>query len=201
MITATATGVEVRLPRSDELQEADIAGTLAHLLPDIVTGAWTAPDTDLWLRPGQPHPHALAGAAIRQTVASDARNTALLSQVLTAAVLDVALGIIRDLDEVRALSRALADDIAARADSEGPAIDLMHAHARAIVLSHAHTLELTRAEVIARTCAASPELAVRTLDIAPARASGRGHHRRTPRTSSSAPGNGPSASPRPSTRT
>jgi hypothetical protein len=124
---------------------------------------------DLWVRHGQPHPHELTGAAIRQTVAADARNTALLPQVLTAAVLDIALGIIRDLDDVRALSRALAEDLAARANSEGRPIDLMHAHARAIVLSHAHTLELTRADAIARTCAASPEL-VRTLDIAPARA-------------------------------
>ena len=168
-ITATATGVEVRLPRGDELQESDVSATMAHVLPDIVTGAWTAPDMDLWVRPGQRHPHELTGAAIRQTVAVDVRNTSLLPQVLTAAVLDVALGIIRDLDDVRALARALGEDVAARANSEGRPIDLMHAHARAIVLSHAHTLELTRADAITRTCAASPEL-VRVLDIAPARA-------------------------------
>ena len=89
--------------------------------------------------------------------------------MLTAAVLDVALGIIRDLDDVRALTRALSDDIAARANSEGRPVDLMHAHARAIVLSHAHTLELTRSDAISRTRAAGPEL-VRTLDMAPASA-------------------------------
>ena len=168
-ITATATGVEARLPRGDELQEADISSTLAHLLPDVVTGAWTAPEMDLWVRPGLPHPHELTGAAIRHTVAADARNTSLQSQVLTAAVLDVALGIIRDLDDVRALSRALADDITARANSEGRPVDLMHAHARAIVLTHAHALELTRSDAITRTRAAGPEL-VRTLDLAPASA-------------------------------
>ena len=69
----------------------------------------------------------------------------------------------------RALSHALADDIAARANSEGRPVDLMHAHARAIVLSHAHTLELTRSDAISRTRAAGPEL-VRTLDMAPAHA-------------------------------
>jgi hypothetical protein len=168
-ITATATGVEVRLPRGDELQEADISSTLNHLLPAVVTGAWTAPEMDLWVRPGLPHPHELTGAAIWHTVAADARNTALLPQVLTAAVLDVALGIIRDLDDVRALTRALADDLAARANSEGRPVKLMHAHARAIVLTYAHALELTRSDAITHTRAAGPDL-VRTLDLAPASA-------------------------------
>ncbi len=43
----------------------------------------------------------------------------MLPQVLTAAVLDVALQIIRDLDDVRALSGALAGDLTARANSDG----------------------------------------------------------------------------------
>jgi hypothetical protein len=179
-ITATATGAEVRLPRAGELSEPDIAGPLAQQLPAVVTSAWTAPDealapglapgaAGLWVRPGLPHPHELTGAALRQTVAADARNTSLLPQVLTAAVLDVALGIVRDLEDVRALSRALADDITARANSEGRPVDLMHAHARAIVLAHAHALELTRSDAIARTRAAGPDL-IRTLDMAPAHA-------------------------------
>ncbi|WP_187365650.1 NACHT domain-containing protein [Trebonia kvetii] len=168
-ITATATGVEVRLPRGDELQEADIASTLGHLLPDVVTSAWTAPELDLWVRPGLPHPHELTGGALRHTVAADTRSTALLPQVLTAAVLDVALGIIRDLDDVRALSGALSGDIAARANSEGRPVDLMHAHARAIALTYAHALELARSDAITRTRAAGLEL-VRTLDLAPASA-------------------------------
>ncbi len=121
------------------------------------------------MRPGLPHPHELTGAALRHTVAADARSTALLPQVLTAAVLDVALGIIRDLDDVRALSRALSGDIAARANSEGRPVDLMHAHARAIALTYAHALELARSDAITRTRAAGPEL-VRTLDLAPASA-------------------------------
>ena len=34
----------------------------------------------------------------------------------------------------------------------------MHAHAHAIVLTYAHALELTRADVITHTCAADPGL-------------------------------------------
>ncbi len=171
----------MRLPRAGELSEPDIAGPLDQQLPAVVSSAWTAPEdgvspgaglvagASLWVRPGLPHPHELAGAALRQAVAADARNTSLLPQVLTAAVLDVAIAIIRDLEDVRALSRALADDITARANSEGRPVDLMHAHARAIVLAHAHALELTRSEAIARTRAAGPDL-IRTLDMAPAHA-------------------------------
>jgi hypothetical protein len=168
-ITATATGIEVRLPRHNELQEGDIASALTRQFPAIVTGAWTQPNLGLWVRPGQPHPHELTGTAIRQAIAADVKNTAMLPQILTAAVLDVALTIARDLDDVRALSSALADDITARANSGGRAVDLMHAHARAIVLSHAHALDLTRADAITHTCAADSDL-VRTLDLAPARA-------------------------------
>ena len=69
-ITATATGIEVRLPRHDELQEEAIASALTGELPASVTSAWTQPLTaagpafapGLWLRPGQPHPHELTGA-------------------------------------------------------------------------------------------------------------------------------------------
>jgi hypothetical protein len=143
-----------------------------------VTSAWTrqqaaaggpAPVPALWLRPGQPDPHELTGAAVREAIAGDARGTAILPQVLTAAVLDVALDITRDLDDVRALTGALASDLTARANSEGRAVDLMHAHAHAIVLTYAHALRLTRSAAITRTGAASPEL-VRALDLAHARA-------------------------------
>jgi hypothetical protein len=177
-ITAMATGIEVRLPRHDELQEQAISSILTHELPASVTSAWTQPVTaasgpaatpGLWLRPGQPDPHELTGAAVREAVAADARSTALLPQVLTATVLDVALDITRDLDDVRALTRALAGDLNARANSEGHTVELMHAHAHAIVLTYAHALGLTRSAAITRTCAASPEL-VRALDLAHARA-------------------------------
>jgi hypothetical protein len=168
-ITATATGTEVRLPRHDELQEKDIATALSLELPASVTCAWTEPPGELWLPPGQPHPHELSGATVRQAIAVDAESTAIVPQILTAAVLDVALSIMRDLDDVRALSGALAGDLTARANSGGQAVDLMHAHAHAIVLTYAHALELTRADAITRTCAADPEL-LRTLDLAGARA-------------------------------
>jgi hypothetical protein len=134
-----------------------------------VTSAWTQSPPGLWLRPGQPHPHELTGAAIRQAIAVDARNTAILPQVLTAAVLDVALNITRDLDDIRALSSALYSDLVARADSEGEVVDLMHAHAHAIVLTYAHARNLTRADAITHTCAADPDL-IRTLDLTSARA-------------------------------
>ena len=42
-ITATATGIEVRLPRHEELQEEAIASALSGQLPASVTGAWTQP--------------------------------------------------------------------------------------------------------------------------------------------------------------
>jgi hypothetical protein len=167
-ITVTATGIEVRLPPHHELQEEAIAGALTRRLPASVTSAWTQPHPGLWLRPGQPHPHELTGAAIRQAVADDARNTAILPQVLTAAVLDIALDIARDLDDVHALSGALDSDLAARADSGGEVVDLMHAHARAIVLTYAHALDLARADAIRHTCAADPDL-IRTLDLTRAR--------------------------------
>jgi len=168
-VTATGTGIEVRLPRRDELQEGDIARVLTCQLPAFVTGAWTQPDLELWARPGQPDPHAVTAAAIRQAIAADASNTAMLPQILAAAVLDVALGIASDLDDVRALTSALAGDITARSHSDGRSVSLMHAHAHAIVLSFAHALDLTRADAITRTCAADPDL-IRTLDLAPARA-------------------------------
>jgi hypothetical protein len=81
-----------------------------------------------------------------------------LPQVLTAAVLDVALRIIRDLDDVRALAGALAADLAARANSEGEVVELMHAHSHAIVLTYAHALDLARTAAVSGTCAASPDL-------------------------------------------
>jgi len=168
-ITATATGIEVRLPRHDELQQPAIADALAGQLPASVTCAWTQSPPGLWLRPGQPHPHELAGEAISRAVAGDARNTAILPQVLTAAVLNVALNIASDLDDIGALSLALARDLNVRANSNGRAVELMHAHAHAIVLTYAHAHELTRAGVITHACAADPGL-LRTLDLTRARA-------------------------------
>jgi hypothetical protein len=168
-ITATVTGIEVRLPRDDELQQEAISSALTSQLPASVTCAWTQSPAGLWLRPGQPHPHALAGAAISQAIAGDARNTAILPQVLTAAVLNVALNIAGDLVDVSALSRALANDLTARAHSNGRAVELMHAHAHAIVLTYAHALDLTRADVITHACAADAGL-LRALDLTRARA-------------------------------
>jgi hypothetical protein len=168
-ITATATGIEVGLPRPDELAEESVASALNARLPASLTGAWSGPDPELWQRPGHPHPHELTGAALRQAVAADARNTAIVPQILTAAIVSVALNIIRDLDDIRALSGALAEDLTARANSGGEAVDLMHAHAHAIVLTYGHALDLTRADPITRTCAADPDL-IRTLDVADARA-------------------------------
>ncbi len=176
-ITATATGIEVRLPHHNELQDLAVTSDQARQLPAAVTSAWThsvaagkepAAAPVLWLRPGQSHPHELSGAAIRQAIAADARNTTLLPQIVTAAVLDVALSITRDLDDIRALAGALAGDLAARADSDGQTVDLMHAHAHAIVLTYAHALDLSRSEPIVRGCAASD--GADGLDLAPARA-------------------------------
>ena len=168
-ITAAATGIEVRLPGADELREEDISGTLARQLPAAVTSAWTQPGLGLWVRPGQPHPHELAGVAVTEAIAVDAKSTAMLAQILTAAILDVALGITRDLADVRALSNALADDLATRANSDGQRVDLMHAHAHAIGLTYAHALGLTRADAITISCALAPDL-VGSLDLARPRA-------------------------------
>jgi hypothetical protein len=167
-INAAATGIEVRLPRHDELQEEAIAGAVTRQLPASVTSAWTQPDLGLWLRPGQPHPHELTGAAISQAIAVDAKDTAILPQILTAATFDVALSITRDLDDVRALSSAVASDLTARANSDGRTVDLMHAHAHAIVLTYSHALDLARADAITHTCAADPDL-IRTLELTRAR--------------------------------
>jgi NACHT domain len=168
-ITATAAGIEVRLPRHDELQEEAIASALSEQLPASVTCAWTQPHPELWLRPDQPHPHELTGAALRQAITVDAKNSAMLPQILTAAILNVALNIIRDLDDIRALSGALHEDLTARANSGGQAVDLMHAHAHAIVLTYTHALDLTRADAITHTCAADPDF-IRILDLAGVRA-------------------------------
>ena len=167
-ITATATGIEVRLPRHDELQQEAVASALSSQLPASVTCAWTQSPPGLWLRPGQPHPHELAGPAVRAAIAGDVRSTAILPQVLTAAVLNVGLGIVGDLDDIRALSGALANDLTARAHSNGRAVELMHAHAHAIVLTYAHALDLTRADVIAHACSADAGL-LRALDLTGAR--------------------------------
>ncbi len=168
-ILATSTGIGVRLPRHDEVQEEAVAGDLDRALPTLVTCAWTDPPLGLWLRPGQPHPHELSGAALRQAVAADAQTSAIVPQILSAAILNVGLGITSDLDDIRALSGALADDLAARASSGGRAVGLMHAHARAIVLTYAHALELAQARVITALGAADPDL-IRALDLASARA-------------------------------
>jgi NACHT domain len=171
-ITATATGIEVRLPRHEELQEEAVASELSGRLPASVTCAWTQPGLELWLRPGQAHPHELSGAVLRQAIAVDAEKTAIVPQVLTAAVLNVFVNIISDLDDVRALSGALTHDLAARASSGGQAISLMHAHARAIVLTYADALDLTRADAITHICAVDPYL-IQSLDLAGARDLGR----------------------------
>ncbi|HXT89623.1 MAG TPA: NACHT domain-containing protein, partial [Trebonia sp.] len=177
-ITATATGIEVRLPRQDELQEEAVAGVLPGELPPAVTSAWTRPlaagpdraaAPGLWVRPGRPHPHELAGEVIRQAVAADVRAHRMLPQVLTAAVLDVAITIARDLEDLRALSSALGDDLAARANSGGQIVEIMHAHAHAIVHTYRHALDLTRADAVTHTCAADPAL-LQQLGLAPARA-------------------------------
>ena len=168
-ITATATGIEVRLPRHDELQEEAIARALSSKLPPSLTGAWAQPQLELWLRPGQPHPHEVTGAALHQAIAADTKDTAVVPQILNAAVLNVALNIIRDLDDIRALSGALADDLTARAGSGGQTVDLMHAHAHAIVLTYTHALDIARADAVTHTCAADPDL-IRALDLAGARA-------------------------------
>ena len=168
-ITTAATGIEVRLPRRDELQEEPIAIALSSQLPDALTGVWTQPQLELWPRHGQSHPHELTGAALHQAIAADTKNTALVMQILNAAVLNVALSIVRDLDDIRALSGALDDDLSARARSGGQTVDLMHAHAHAIVLTYTHALDLTRADAITRACAADPDL-ISTLDLAGARA-------------------------------
>jgi NACHT domain len=167
-ITVNTTGTEVRLPRLEELNEQAVSTALTRQMPPSVAAAWTVPHPGLWLRPGQPHPHELTGAAIRQAVAVDAKTTAILPQILTAAILDVALSITRDLDDVRALTRALGSDLEARANSGGQVVDLMHAHAHAIVLSYAHALDLIRADAITNTCAADREL-IRILDLTAAR--------------------------------
>jgi hypothetical protein len=168
-ITATATGIEVRLASHDELQADAIAGALNRQLPDSVTAAWTQGYPELWLGRGLVHPHELTGAALSQAVAADAKTTAILPQILTAAVLGVALDIGRDLADVRALTGALAADLTVRANSDGKVVDLMHAHAHAIVLTYAHALELAQADAITRTCAAQPDL-VAALDLTHARA-------------------------------
>jgi hypothetical protein len=111
----------------------------------------------------------LPGDVIRQAVAADVRAQRLLPQVLTAAVLDVAISIARDLDDLRALSSALGEDLAARANSGGQIVEIMHAHAHSIVLTYGHALDLTRADAVTHTCAADPEL-LRNLGLAPARA-------------------------------
>jgi hypothetical protein len=111
----------------------------------------------------------LAGPAVTQAVAGDARNTTILPQVLTAAILNVALDIAGDLDDIRALSGALANDLTVREHSNGRMVELMHAHAHAIVLTHAHARDLARADVITRACAADYGL-LRALGLARARA-------------------------------
>jgi hypothetical protein len=173
-VTATAAGLEVRLPQDGELQDEDVAGALARQLPDTVTSAWIQPQQaqprlQLWLRPGQSHPHELTGAAVREAVTADAGGTILLPQVLTAAVLDVLLRIVRDLDDARALGGALAGDLAARASSDGRLVELMHAHSRGTVLTYEHALKLTRSDAVTRVAAADPGL-VSTLGLAPVRA-------------------------------
>lgn len=166
--SVTVSGCEVRLPRQDELSEEAIAATLSRQLPAAATSAWTQRQ-GLWLRPDQPDPHQLTGAALRQAVAADARDTAILPQVLTAGVLDVALSIIRDLDDVHALSGALAGDLTARGNSGGEIVELMHAHAHAIVLTYAHARDLVRADAVTRTCATDPGL-IAALGLTQARA-------------------------------
>ncbi|MBO0820516.1 MAG: NACHT domain-containing protein [Nocardiopsaceae bacterium] len=178
-ITATATGTEIRFPRPEELAEDAVAGALGDGLPAVVTGAWTQPDPaqswmdqprmELWVRPGRPHPHELSGAALRRVVAVDTGNSGLVPQVLTAAVLNVYIGIVRDLDDIQALSEALAADLAARANSDGEPVDLMYAHAHAIVHTYAHALDLARTDAITQTCAADPDL-LRDLGLTGARA-------------------------------
>jgi hypothetical protein len=167
-ITATTTGLDVRLPSAPELQEESVAGVLDGNLPDAVTSAWTASPTGLWCRPGQPHPHELTGAMLRRAIADDARNTALLPQILTSAVLGVAFDIARDLADIRALSGNLTSDLTARANSDERDSGQTQAHAHAIVHTYAHARALTRAAAITGTRALTADV-VHDLGLSPAR--------------------------------
>lgn len=173
-ITATADGPEIRLPRPEELGEDAVASALDGALPAAVTSAWTQPDPArprlaAWVRPGRPHPHELSGAAIRRAVAVDTGNSGIVPQALTAAVLNVFISITRDLDDIQALSEALAGDLSTRASSDSEPVDLMYAHAHAIVHTYTHALDLARSDAITKTCAADPGL-IRALGLTGARA-------------------------------
>ena len=191
----------------DELQEQAVTGALARQLPASVTSAWTQPAPrrpaapGLWLRPGQPHPHELTGAAIRPGGRRRRAGTPPCCRRYSPRRSSTSpSSIIRDLDDIRALSGALARDLAARANSDGRAVDLMHAHAHAIVLTYAHALDLTRADAIAPPAAPPPTL-IGGLDLSRTRAPWPTPSPATWPAPSSSPAPARSSSRRPSTRT
>ena len=115
-ITAGSMQAEFRLPHEDELREQSVTSALAQHLPDSVTSAWTQPHQGgttpgLWVRPGQPHPHLVAGDMIRQAIVLDVGDTEILIQILTVRAFSAALG------RGRALDLALDRDLHIERDS------------------------------------------------------------------------------------
>ena len=84
-ITATATGLEVQAPapRGTPGPRASPARSPTSSLPRV-TMHLDPPSrrpSGLWFRPGQPHPHQLAGAAIGRRSRPTRKNTAMLPQI------------------------------------------------------------------------------------------------------------------------
>lgn len=110
---------EFRLPDNSELQESAVNDALALQLPETVTSLWTMPQQDanvagLWVLKSGSHPHLVKSSAIKEAVISDARETEILVQVLSATAYGIARNLARDRtrDRTRDLARDLVHTLA-----------------------------------------------------------------------------------------
>ncbi|HET9894684.1 MAG TPA: NACHT domain-containing protein [Streptosporangiaceae bacterium] len=154
--TGSAQG-EFRLPERSELDEPIVIDAFGQQFPESMTSVWTQPKLgvsapELWVRPGQAHPHQVPADTIRREFESDATDTDILTQILIAAALDSVLTSLIVIAHARTHVRSQALD-RARDHAHSLALDLALGHtpdldldrARALDLGHARALRHARA--------------------------------------------------------
>ncbi len=170
-ITAGSAQSEFRLPNRNELNEQVVIDAFSQQFPEPITSLWTQPELgvsapELWIPPGQPHPHLVSGDAIRRTVESDAASTQLLTQIFSATALDAVLTSLIVIAHARTLVRSQALDRASD-NAHALALDLALGHARDLDLDHARALDLGHARALRHARArARGHTAALALDLA-----------------------------------
>ncbi|MGD0609359.1 MAG: hypothetical protein ABSA53_37995 [Streptosporangiaceae bacterium] len=148
-ITAGSMQAGFRLPYESELGEEAVTSLLAGRFAESVTSVWIQPQPgggmpEPWIPPGQPPPHLVTGAAIRQAIVVDAYITGILIQILAVTASRVACGLALDLDLAVDRDNQRVEAIKARAGDRGRIYNPVRARARDLDRARAHARERAR---------------------------------------------------------